>query len=124
MSSIGGPGRDLLGQIEENTDDLESSLSTGPVPVREINGTTSTVTSVAGSASSVTLLASNTSRISATINNDAATILYIKFGSTASTTSYTYKLLADDLAIIDDFTGLISGIWSAATGNARITEIT
>lgn len=88
-------------------------------------GTTSTITSVGDSASSVTLLASNTSRIKAVINNDSSAVLYIKEGSTASTTSYSYKLSQDDVAIIDDYNGIITGIWASdAGGSARITETT
>lgn len=86
---------------------------------------TATVTSVAGSASSVTLLASNTSRQGATIFNDSTATLYVKLGATASTTSFTVKMATDDYFEVPfSYTGVIDGIWSSATGNARITELT
>lgn len=86
-------------------------------------GTTATLANVASSASSVTLLASNTSRIRATIFNDSTAILYVKEGTTASTSSFTYKLGSSDTLIITDYNGRIDGIWDSATGNARVTEI-
>lgn len=93
------------------------------IVVKEKSGT-ATLANVAGSASSVTLLASNTDRRGATIQNDSTAILYVKFGSAASTTSYTIKMAADSYYEIPfGYTGIITGIWSSATGSARITEM-
>lgn len=83
----------------------------------------SATTSVAGSAASVTLLASNAARLGGTIFNDSTAILYVKFGATASTSSFGYKLYPDGVCDIPaGYTGVIDGIWASATGNARITE--
>lgn len=87
-------------------------------------GSTNTVTSVAGSASSVTILSSNTTRKEAIIVNDSSAVLYVKFGTTASSTDYTYQLQAGDTLIEDKYTNRIDGVWSAAVGSARVTEIT
>ena len=95
---------------------------TGSLPVRKAGSATSTLASVAGSASSVQLVAANSSRVKAVIHNDSAATLYVKEGTTASTTDFTYKLFQDDFAIVDDYTGQIDGSWSSATGNARVTE--
>lgn len=92
-------------------------------PVFFLNkGTESLVTSVASSATSVTLLSENINRVKAVINNNSTRILYIKEGTTASATSYTYKLSKDDAVVIDDYVGRIDGIWDTANGNAIITE--
>lgn len=91
---------------------------------------TATLANVAGSATSVTLIAANSARIGATITNDSSALLYIKFGTTASTTSYTVVLAGAASApfsyyeVPAGFTGRIDGIWASATGNARTTEIT
>jgi hypothetical protein len=91
---------------------------------------TATLANVAGSASSVTLLAANTSRIIATIFNDSAAILYVKFGTTASTSSFTVRMVPNayyEVPVGRDgrvYNGRIDGIWASATGNARVTEIT
>lgn len=86
---------------------------------------TSTLSNVSGSASSVTVLAANTSRLGATIYNDSTAVLYLKFGTTASTTSFTVKLQPDDYYEVPfGYTGTIDGIWASATGAARVTELT
>lgn len=86
---------------------------------------TATLSNVNGSASSVTLLAANTARLGATIVNDSTVTLYVKFGATASTTSYTVKLMADAYYEVPfGYYGIIDGIWASATGVARVTEIT
>lgn len=86
---------------------------------------TATVTSVAGSAVSVTLLEANANRWKAIIVNDSASILYVKFGATASATSYTYKMYPADTIELPTpiYTGIIDGKWVSANGAARITEI-
>ena len=52
-------------------------------------------------------------------------ILYVKFGTTASATSYTVKMVADAYYEVPfGYTGRIDGIWASANGNARVTEMT
>jgi hypothetical protein len=86
---------------------------------------TGTLSNVSGSDSSVTVLAANTARLGATIWNDSTAILYIKLGATASATSCTVKLLADAYYEVPyGYHGIIDGIWSSATGAARVTEVT
>lgn len=86
----------------------------------------STVTSVSASTTSVTLLNSNSSRKGACVFNDSASNLYIKCGVTASTSSYTIKLLSGGFVNIFNpvYLGRIDGIWDTAVGAARITELT
>lgn len=105
-----------------------------PNPVT-VNGTiianvqasaTATVTSVAASATNVTLLASNAARKGMTLYNDSTSVLYLKLGLTASTTSYTVQVGPNgfyELPTEPIFTGEIDGIWLVANGNARITEL-
>jgi hypothetical protein len=87
-----------------------------------MDGTTSATSSVASNVASVTLKASNTSRVKLVIVNEGDDNLYVKEGATASVTDYTYKLEANDTLIIDDYTGIVDGIWDVASGSARITE--
>lgn len=97
-----------------------------PVPVSQV-ATTATVTSVSGSISSVTLLSANSARKMAAFYNESNANLYIKFGTTASNTSYTILLPKDgyyELPHSGAYTGRIDGIWSSATGAVRITELT
>jgi hypothetical protein len=93
---------------------------------RNPTSSTATLSNVGDSASSVTLLSSNANRLGATIHNDSTAILYVKFGTTASATSYTVKMVADAYYEVPfGFTGRIDGIWASdAGGSARITELT
>jgi hypothetical protein len=88
--------------------------------------TTTTLSNVAASASNVTLLAANTSRRRIVLHNDSTAKLRVKFGATASTTSFTLALNAYETyesPNMNVYTGIIDGIWESATGSARLTEM-
>lgn len=105
---------------------MPSSLMTsGTVTQRTQAPGTSEVASVASSASNTTLLPANTNRLGATVYNDSTQVLYLKLGATATTSSYTVQLGANDYVEIPfGYTGIIDGIWAAANGNARVSEFT
>lgn len=100
----------------------------GAQMIRARPAATATLSNVAGSASSVTLLAANTGRLGAMIYNDSTALLYVKFGATASTSSFTVRLGSQQYYELPNnpgvYTGVIDGIWASATGNARVTEVT
>lgn len=86
-----------------------------------------TVTSVNASAASVTLKAANASRHGLLIFNDADKALYLKYGATASATSFTVKIAAGGYSEMPQpiYQGVVDGIWEAGpTGAARVTELT
>lgn len=95
------------------------------VPVSLPFSTTAAQTSVAGSATTVTLLASNANRKAYSIFNDSTQILYVSFAATSTTSAYGVKLYPNS-AYLSDFiyTGVISGIWAAANGAAKMVEFT
>lgn len=98
----------------------------GTVATTSGAATTSSVTSVSGSATSVSILASNSSRKNATFYNDSTATLYLKLGTTASTTSYTIQLPPQgyyEIPVGAVYTGAIDGIWSSATGAVLVTEL-
>lgn len=96
-----------------------------PGPINLVRPDTSAVTSVASSAASVTLLAANPNRLGAIIINDSNQVLFVKFGTTASSSSYSARLVSNGYYEVPfGYTGIIDGIWVAANGNARITELT
>ena len=86
----------------------------------------SDVTSVDSSTESVILLAANSSRKMAMIFNDSTQNLFIKFGTTASTTNFTVKLSAGSYFEFPFpiYRGRVDGIWTSANGAARVTELT
>jgi len=106
-----------LEDIAQNTGSL---VSQGSSPQ------TATVTSVNDTALSTQLLAANTNRKGATFYNDSSSRLYLKLGTTATTTSYTIQIAPSGYyEIPNGYTGRVDGIWSAdSTGAVRITELT
>jgi hypothetical protein len=114
-------------------DRLRSSTTNGlVVDVSRVQGVvsppvsaTSTLSNVAASASNVTLLAANSARLGATIYNDSNNVLYVKLGTTASTTSFTIRLLSQSYWEVPfNYTGRIDGIWNGSNGSARMDELT
>lgn len=96
------------------------------VEVVDTPSSVATRTSVAAAVADTLLLAANATRLGATVHNDSTANLFLALGTAAaSTTSYTTIVAPGayyELPI--RFTGQIRGIWSVATGNARVTELT
>lgn len=107
---------------------LVVTLSPNGNSITVTKSATSTVTGVAASATSVTLLASNANRLGATIQNDTTSAtLYVKLGATATTASGGYTVILPAGAYWEvpaNHTGVIAGIWTAATGFANVDELT
>lgn len=87
-------------------------------------GASSTPARVATSTTSAQLIAANASRKKVVIHNDSAGILYVKFGTTASATDFTYRLASQTDKAITKYTGRIDGILDTGTGNAQVSEVT
>jgi hypothetical protein len=83
-----------------------------------------TVASVASSASSVTIFAASGTARGRTVWNDSTAVLYLKFGATATTSSYTVQLAAGAFYEFPQpiYGGIVDGIWASANGNARTSE--
>lgn len=119
------------GNLKVAVEEFDTSLpagtnSIGGVTTTETRPATATLSSVAGSASSVQLVAAAATRRGLAVFNDSTAVLYLKFGTTASTTSYTVQVPGGGYyeAPAPCYTGRVDGIWASATGNARITELT
>jgi hypothetical protein len=93
--------------------------------VNQAKPSITSTTSVSASVSSVTLLSSNGTRLGATIYNDSMSLMYIKLGTSASTSSFEIKIFPLSYYEVPyGYTGRIDAIWSGATGFARIGELT
>jgi len=80
------------------------------------------VTAVSTSTSSANLIAVNTLRRGASIFNDSAVTMYVKFGATASSSDYTHALAtATSMLIPESYGGQVDGILASSTGTARVT---
>ncbi|HEY0029139.1 MAG TPA: hypothetical protein VGC65_00160 [Bacteroidia bacterium] len=130
--------RELLGQLIESdgaggwqlkTDGTlitgfatETTLLSVLAAVKKATG--AAVTRVPASIASVQMLAANLDRASAIIVNESTSVLYLKYGAAATNIDYSLVLQENEIAIIDDYTGRIDGVWIAAVGNAQVTENT
>lgn len=113
------------GAAAVNIQDGGNSITVdGTLAVTFPASSSATESNVSASVSNVTLLVSNASRKTAMVYNDSTSDLYVKFGATASTSSFTVKLVANAYyeLPLPVYTGIIDGIWTVAVGNARITE--
>src|SRR5437762_9040718 len=81
-----------------------------------------TIARVASSASNVTLQAANANRRGLRIYNESTAILYVKLGTTASVTSYSFQMLPqayyEHPAEAAMYTGNVDGIWASVNGFA------
>lgn len=134
-SALQTTGNTSLASIDSKLNTLGQKTSAASVPVVIASdqivatslpaSTTGGITSVASSTSTGVILSANSVRKGAVIYNDGVAILYIACAGTSSSTSFTYKLQPGAAANLDfNYTGVVSGIWSAASGSARVTEFT
>lgn len=107
---------------------LPTALSLGGgLKTEEPSATTATLSNVNDQATNITVLAANANRRGCLITNDSAADLMLKFGATASATSFTVKILSNGYWEMPKpiYTGILDGIWTAdSTGAARVTELT
>lgn len=106
----------------------DGSLTAGSVTIGAVTfagSSTATLSNVNDSNTNQTLLASNSGRKGVTCQNDSTSSLFLKYGATATSTSYTVKVPPGSYWEMPQppYTGQIDGIWSAdASGAARLTE--
>lgn len=92
------------------------------IPVTFGGAAVATVTSVSVSTTVATLSASNAAKTKVVVYNEGG-ILFVKLGSGATSASYSYRLTANSTLEIDGYTGIVTGIKSAGTTNALVTEV-
>lgn len=93
-----------------------------PVPVTQGGTALATVTLVSVSPTVATLSVSNAAKTQVIVYNETGT-LFVKLGTGASTTSYSYRLTANTVVEIDGYTGEITAIKASGTTNALVTEV-
>lgn len=86
---------------------------------------TATHSNVVGAASDTQILAAAATRKTFMVFNDSSAVLYLKFGTGASSSSHAFQIQPGELYSDESrWTGVVNGIWASATGNARVTEFT
>lgn len=99
-----------------------TELRATPVPVSEGGVGSATVTRVTVNTTAVTLAASNSSRRRLVVHNETGT-LFVKYGTSASATDYTWRLTANTVVEIIGFTGEVTAIKATGSSFAQVTEI-
>ena len=87
--------------------------------------TTSTHANVAASATEVTIFSANSNAVEGrTVFNDSAAVLYLKKATGVSTTSHFVQIPAGQYFEFPQpcYRGVVTGLWSSATGAARTSE--
>jgi hypothetical protein len=108
-----------------NTDLSGALRVTGSISVTPLTTANSSVTQVPASVTVVTLQAANASRKGLTVANISTSVLYIKLGSGASTSSLTARVASNGYYEVPfGWTGIVTGVWVTANGNAYVTELT
>jgi hypothetical protein len=91
--------------------------------------TEATLSNVASSIVSQEISGGSSSRKLLSVYNDSGQVLYLKFGTEASPTSYTVQVAAAAYYELPNhpthgtYLGVITGVWAAANGYARVTEV-
>jgi hypothetical protein len=119
------------GDLDANLEAIEVLITAGNASLADLQDAltadAATLSNVASQDTNINLLASAGTRRGVIIHNDDTGVLYVKYGSTASTTSYTVKIPVDGYWEMPGpiYTGAIDGIWvTSGSGSARITELT
>ncbi len=88
-----------------------------------INSQTASISRVATSTTTAELRAASAGGKGCVIHNDSAGVLFVKFGATASATSFTYRLASQTSLELPQpvYGGVIHGILDTGTGNAQVT---
>ena len=83
------------------------------------------VISITSSLSSSVLLYSNDNRVKVMLYNHSSAALFLKFGDSASVSDFSVKLGSGSYyeTVMPIHTGSVTGIWDAAGGSVKITEL-
>ena len=118
----------MYGKLSSVADTALAASAAGQTLVNT-DGATSAVTSVAASTTVATALSANTARKKAIIYNSTGSLMRVKLGTAASTSSYSYTLSPESASIPGgtletQYSGAITVILVSGTGNAFVTELT
>ena len=127
-----GSGDVQIGAVElkNATDDTratitaDNALKVDGSAARQVS--TASLTSLASAATSAQLLAANSARKGLVLTNTDANGVYVKYGTTASATSFTVLIPANGYweMPLPTYTGRIDAIWAAdGSGSLYATEL-
>ena len=110
-------------KVQIGTDGAAADVYVGnAMPIRMV-ASSSSVNAVSTSGTSATLASASAGRLRIIVVNDSSATLYVKYGTTASSSDWTVKLAPDSTLDEDAYTGRIDAVLSTGTGTARVTEL-
>jgi hypothetical protein len=92
-------------------------------PSTSNKATAATITRVATSTTAATVLTANASRKKFVIRTETGTHTYVAYGSTATSTNYTYDLGSDATLEETVWTGSVSVVRLSGTGSIQVTDL-
>lgn len=109
-----------------NVFDSEGNPFTDPATTEQEAASAATLSSVNSTASNTAILAADPDTVHVTIYNSDENALLIKYGATASASSFTYRIRPGETWDMPyRYVGQIDGIWEAnGAGTAFITKLT
>ena len=104
----------VVNSIEINND-LLSNISSN-------KGDTATLSAFSASIVNNVITSADLNRKAVEIyNNSSTNILYVSKNNISSLTLFSYKVLPGGYLNIDNYTGVLSGIWDGTSGEAMVT---
>lgn len=100
---------------------VDGTVAVSNFPGQSVSSATVTAVSVNPS-SAVTLAASNANRVKLIVHNEAG-VLFVKLGTAASTSLYSYRMTAGATLELTQYTGEVTAIKSSGTSSALVTEL-
>lgn len=122
---IGGVQYQISKQAFGALDTATLVSDTNPQPAREPKVASATVTQIGDAVTSTQLAAANAARVGLIVSNESTSTMYLKYGTAASSTSFTVKLGSGEIFEMDRpiYTGAVHGIWASdAGGFAYVTD--
>jgi hypothetical protein len=119
--------RRIMGVLSVTGPLTDAQLRAAALPVALRGAPNAVTANVASSIASVVIRAAQVARRGLIVFNDSTSRLYLKYGAGASPTSFTVRIEPEGYWELpynaEPYTGLVEGIWEAANGFARVTEV-
>lgn len=109
--------------VQPTGTNLHVVVDSGTITTASNKATAATITRVATSTTAATVLTALVTRKKFVIRTETGTHTYVAYGSTATSTNYTYDLGPDATLEEDVWTGSVSVVRLSGTGSIQVTDL-
>lgn len=106
----------------KSTDNV--TVDSGTISVDNLRGGTGATVATAVTTAGQTIGASDPTLRKRIIHNAGGSLLFVKLGTGATTSTFTYRLPSNTAVEVDGYTGQITAIRGTGTGDALVTTVT